>query len=75
MGSEMCIRDRAWEKGKARPLPERIAGIAEALGVSEAELSGSLEEQASASSIEDCRLRIASEFQIVPESVRIMIEV
>jgi len=65
----------AWEKGKARPLPERIAPIAEVLGVSEAELTGALDEPASTGLVEECRVRIASEYGISPEYVRIMIEV
>ncbi|WP_298305690.1 helix-turn-helix domain-containing protein [uncultured Erythrobacter sp.] len=65
----------AWEKGKARPLPERIGPIAEVLGVSETELMGALDEPANDGLIEECRVRIASEYGISPEYVRIMIEV
>ena len=65
----------AWEKGKARPLPERIAAIAEVLGVSESDLAGSGSQRDSGNIVEECRLSIASEYQIHPESVRIMIEV
>ncbi|MEQ5788452.1 helix-turn-helix domain-containing protein [Erythrobacter sp. NFXS35] len=65
----------AWEKGKARPLPERIDAIAEALGVS----SGELAETRGASAdigllIEDCRKRIAEACSTTPGAVRIMIE-
>ncbi|MEM1051068.1 MAG: helix-turn-helix domain-containing protein [Pseudomonadota bacterium] len=65
----------AWEKGKARPLPERIGPIAQVLGVPEAELTGALEGQRGAGLVEECRVRIASEYGISPECVRIMIEV
>jgi len=65
----------AWEKGKARPLPERIAAIAEVLGVTEADLNEASEDNAGASLVEECRLRIAAQYGTSPESVRIMIEV
>ncbi|KEO89782.1 XRE family transcriptional regulator [Erythrobacter longus] len=65
----------AWEKGKARPLPERISAIAQVLGISEAELSGSSDQKKSENLVEECRLRIASEYGTSPECVRIMIEV
>lgn len=65
----------AWEKGKARPLPERIGAIAEVLGVSEEELTGAGQGHPRENLVEDCRLRIASEYRISPENVRIMIEV
>ena len=65
----------AWEKGKARPLPERIAGIAEVLGVSEAELSGSASQSKSENLVEECRLSIASEYAVDPGCVHIMIEI
>jgi transcriptional regulator with XRE-family HTH domain len=65
----------AWEKGKAKPLPERIGPIAEVLGVAESELLGSGEQSKSENLVEECRVRIASEYGISPEYVRIMIEV
>lgn len=65
----------AWEKGKARPLPERISAIAEVLGVSDSDLIDSGPNGKSGNIVEECRLSIASEYQIHPESVRIMIEV
>jgi transcriptional regulator with XRE-family HTH domain len=65
----------AWEKGKARPLPERIGAIASVLGVAEADLLDAGEQSASASLVEECRVRIASEYGIGPDRVRIMIEV
>lgn len=65
----------AWEKGKARPLPERIEAIAAALGVSIDELSESRDGDKGRSVIEDARLRIATAYGADPSSIRIMIEV
>lgn len=65
----------AWEKGKARPLPERTAAIADALGVSVEELVESREGDEGRSVIEDCRLRIANAYGAQPQNIRIMIEI
>lgn len=65
----------AWEKGKARPLPERIAAIAEILGVSEDELTESAASGPGAAVVEDCRQRIASAYGVDAQNIRIMIEV
>lgn len=65
----------AWEKGKARPLPERIPAIAEALGATAsdlADLSGAQTDLAML--IDDCRTRIAEACGTTPGAVRIMIE-
>ncbi len=65
----------AWEKGKARPLPERLAAIAAALGVEPAMLldapgpSGT-----TAMVIEECRTRIAEACRAAPAAVKIMVE-
>jgi transcriptional regulator with XRE-family HTH domain len=65
----------AWEKGKARPLPERIDAIAEALGVPSAELTETIGTSADVGMvIEDCRARIAEACSTTPAAVRIMIE-
>ncbi len=69
----------AWEKGKARPLPERIGAIAAALGVTpdalaEAPGAASSGDAAVSVVIEDCRSRIAQACGIAPAAVRIMIE-
>jgi transcriptional regulator with XRE-family HTH domain len=65
----------AWEKGKARPLPERLDAIAAALGVKADDLVESNAASAKASAlIEECRGRIAGTFAIAPAAVRIMIE-
>lgn len=65
----------AWEKGKARPLPERMEAIAQTLDVPTSSLLESADEAAANSVIEQCRLRIATSFGIDPESIKIMIEV
>ena len=64
----------AWEKGKARPLPERLDAIAGALGVSPellapGPLTGELD-----TVIAECRQRIAEASGAAPQAVRIMIE-
>jgi transcriptional regulator with XRE-family HTH domain len=65
----------AWEKGKARPLPERIGAIAAALGVAPellAETAGPV--GAVSAVVEECRMRIAEACGTTPDSVKIMIE-
>lgn len=65
----------AWEKGKARPLPERISAIAAALGVAPEMLAETTNASSPSSAvIEDCRNRIAEACGTVPAAVRIMIE-
>jgi len=65
----------AWEKGKARPLPERLDAIAAALGVAPDQLapgpaaSGEID-----SVIAECRQRIADASGVPAQAVRIMIE-
>lgn len=64
----------AWEKGKARPLPERLDAIAAALGVSPELLApGPLTGELDAV-IAECRQRIAEASGAAPQAVRIMIE-
>lgn len=65
----------AWEKGKARPLPERITAIAKVLGVNEADLSETSSQGEGGALVEDCRLRIATAYGTIPNNVRIMIEI
>lgn len=65
----------AWEKGKARPLPERLGAIAAALGVPVevlAETPGS--SGAAGAVVEECRTRIAEACGCNPDSIKIMIE-
>lgn len=65
----------AWEKGKARPLPERLDAIAAALGVTRDALADGYEATGMvASIIEDYRKRIAEACGTTPGAVRIMIE-
>ena len=66
----------AWEKGKARPLPERIDAIAAALGVAAETLAASDTGAAGPLDrvIADCRTRIAEASGTDPQAVRIMIE-
>lgn len=66
----------AWEKGKARPVPERMEAIAAALGVSAEELEEAGHAGAEANAlVADCRARIAAALHVSPAAVRIMIEV
>ncbi len=65
----------AWEKGKARPLPERLGAIAAALGVApDALLDAPGPAGSVATVIEECRYRIAEACGTSPTAVRIMIE-
>lgn len=65
----------AWEKGKARPLPDRIEAIAEVLGVTAKELEERIDDDQHSALVQDCRLRIATAYGTHPSKVRIMIEV
>lgn len=65
----------AWEKGKARPLPDRIGPIAEVLGVAAQELEERMDAQQHAALVQECRLRIATAYGTHPNKIRIMIEV
>jgi transcriptional regulator with XRE-family HTH domain len=65
----------AWEKGKARPLPERMAAIAQALGAAPDDLTEPAGHETDiAALLDDCRSRIAQACGTSPGSVRIMIE-
>ncbi|KPF63101.1 helix-turn-helix domain-containing protein [Porphyrobacter sp. AAP60] len=65
----------AWEKGKARPLPERLEAIAAALGSAPEQLAESTSAAGDASTvIEECRSRIAAACGTPAASVKIMIE-
>ncbi|MEM6828079.1 MAG: helix-turn-helix domain-containing protein [Pseudomonadota bacterium] len=64
----------AWEKGKARPLPDRVPAMAEFLGVPPEELEDKLGSQMHAAVVEECRVRIATAHGTHPSKVRIMIE-
>jgi transcriptional regulator with XRE-family HTH domain len=65
----------AWEKGKARPLPERMAAIAQALGAAPDDLTEAAGHETDiAALLDDCRSRIAQACGTSPGAVRIMIE-
>jgi transcriptional regulator with XRE-family HTH domain len=64
----------AWEKGKARPLPERIEAIAAALGVAPELLTSAPAARAADAVIAECRARIAEACGTDPKAVRIMVE-
>lgn len=64
----------AWEKGKARPIPERIPAIAAALGVSEEELATATPAGGEAGLVEECRQQIAAAYGVSLSKVRILIE-
>jgi transcriptional regulator with XRE-family HTH domain len=65
----------AWEKGKVRPLPERLEAIAAALGVSPEELGDIAHVSSEVSAvIADYRARIAQACGIHSGAVKIMIE-
>ncbi|EAQ28243.1 hypothetical protein NAP1_11628 [Erythrobacter sp. NAP1] len=64
----------AWEKDKARPLPERIGAIADVLGVTSEDLMEVAGRTPAGALIEECRQKIAAQFGADPSSVRISIE-
>jgi transcriptional regulator with XRE-family HTH domain len=65
----------AWEKGKARPLPERLDAIAAALGVAPDLLAPGPEATVEvAALVAECRQRIAEACGTDTRAVRIMIE-
>lgn len=65
----------AWEKGKARPLPDRLGAIAQVLGVEVKELEERIGDEQHSALVQECRLRIATTYGTHPSKVRIMIEV
>ncbi|MEO0464862.1 MAG: helix-turn-helix domain-containing protein [Pseudomonadota bacterium] len=65
----------AWEKGKARPVPERLEPIAQVLGVTVKDLEDTLGQYQNSALVEECRLRIATAYGTQPTNIRIMIEV
>lgn len=64
----------AWEKGKARPVAERLPALAKALGIEEAELLSLNEPPGIGELLETSRERIAEAYGTTPDRVRIMIE-
>ena len=65
----------AWEKGKARPVEERLPALAAALGVQEDELASFNEPPGIKELMQSSRQRIADAYGTTPDRVRIMIEV
>ena len=64
----------AWEKGKAKPIPERREAIAAALGVDVAEIVDVATPHDAEPVIEESRARIAQLYGVQPDKVRIMID-
>ncbi len=65
----------AWERGRARPIEERIDALAEALGVTRSELMATGETSAVLRDLlARSREQIAAAFGTRPENVRIMVE-
>ena len=65
----------AWEKGKARPVEERLPALAAALGLQEDELASFNEPPGIKELMQSSRQRIADAYGTTPDRVRIMIEV
>ncbi len=64
----------AWEKGKAKPIPERLEAIARVLGVEPVELTDTAPNEDAEPVIRESRERIAQIYGVHPEKVRIMID-
>ncbi|MCJ2186793.1 helix-turn-helix domain-containing protein [Novosphingobium beihaiensis] len=64
----------AWEQGRARPIEDRLEAIAEALGVTSAELRPSRTVPGLPDLIARCRDQIAAAVETTPDKIRIMIE-
>ena len=64
----------AWEKGKAKPIPERYEAIAAALGVDVVEIRDVAPHHDAEPVIEESRIRIAQLYGVHANKVRIMID-
>ena len=64
----------AWEQGRARPIEERMAAIAEVLGVESDDLRPDRFTPGLSDVVSRCRDQIASVVETTPDKVRIMIE-
>lgn len=64
----------AWEKGKARPIEERLPALAEVLGVEPEELASFAEPPGISELVQTSRERIAAAYGTTPSKVRIMID-
>lgn len=64
----------AWEQGKTRPTPERIAALAKLLGVEEEELLTGRDGHALAEALNQARSVVAEAFGVDPARVKVSIE-
>jgi DNA-binding XRE family transcriptional regulator len=64
----------AWEQGKSRPTPERIAALARFLGVAEDELLSGRDGNALALALGQARAMVAEAFGVDPARVKVSIE-
>ena len=64
----------AWEQGRARPIDERLDAIAEALGVTAADLRPGRTVAGLPELVARCREQIAAAVETTPDRVRIMID-
>jgi len=64
----------AWEQGRARPSPERLAGIAELFGLGAANLTSGRDNEALGDALARARQQVADAFGVEAAKVRIMIE-
>ncbi len=64
----------AWEQGKTRPAPERIAVLAKLLGVAEDELLSGRDGDALAQALSHARTVVAEAFGVDPAQVKVSIE-
>lgn len=64
----------AWEQGRARPIEERMAGIAQALGIPVDGLRPDRFAPGLAELVARCREQIAAAVETAPDKVRIMID-
>lgn len=65
----------AWEKGKARPVEERLPAIAATFGIPEGDLTKMSGPPGLAELLKSSRTRIAEAYGTTPDRVRIMVEV
>lgn len=64
----------AWEKGKAKPIPERLEAIAQVLNVEPIELTDVAPSEDAEPIVRESRERIAQIYGVHPDKVRIMID-
>ena len=64
----------AWEQGKARPVEARLAGLAEALGVSLSDIQAGEDNRRLHEVVEHARHQVAKAYGVGDDRVRILIE-